>query len=247
MFYFDPMYLMIVGPFMLLGLFAQFKVKSTFAKYSKIRASSGVTGAQAAQRMLDTAGIRGTRIEQVSGFLSDHYDPRTQTVRLSPEVYGGTSVAALGIACHEVGHAMQHAQNYGPLVVRNAAVPMASIGPSGGVLLFFIGMLLSSFSLALAGLILFAGGGVLSGHQSSRGVQRIIAREGNAPRDGADSPRAGDGSDFFGARSGRAHVCRSDPPNARASRVLRSHAARASRLRSFRAEHLSDKNFGPVR
>lgn len=157
MFYFDPMYLMIVGPFMLLGLFAQFKVKSTFAKYSKIRASSGVTGAQAAQRMLDTAGIRGTRIEQVSGFLSDHYDPRTQTVRLSPEVYGGTSVAALGIACHEVGHAMQHAQNYGPLVVRNAAVPMASIGPSGGVLLFFIGMLLSSFSLALAGLILFAG------------------------------------------------------------------------------------------
>jgi Zn-dependent membrane protease YugP len=79
MFYFDPMYLMIVGPFMLLGLFAQFKVKSTFAKYSKIRASSGVTGAQAAQRMLDTAGIRGTRIEQVSGFLSDHYDPRRYT------------------------------------------------------------------------------------------------------------------------------------------------------------------------
>jgi len=156
MFYFDPMYFIIVGPFMLLGLYAQFKVKGTFNKYSRVRASSGVTGAQAAQQMLKTAGLRGIRIEQVSGYLSDHYDPRTQTVRLSPEVYGGTSVAALGIACHEVGHAMQHAQNYTPLVVRNAAVPMANIGSSGGVLLFIIGYMLSSFNLALLGLILFA-------------------------------------------------------------------------------------------
>ncbi len=156
MIHFDPMYFIFVGPFFLLGLFAQYRVKSTFAKYSKIRASSGVTGAQAAQQMLKTAGVRGIKIEQVNGFLSDHYDPRTQTVRLSTDVYGGTSLAALGVACHEVGHAIQHAHNYAPLVVRNAAVPMANIGSSGGVLLFIIGMMLNSFNLALAGLILFA-------------------------------------------------------------------------------------------
>lgn len=156
MFHFDPMYLIFVGPFFLLGLFAQFKVKSTFTKYSKVRASSGVTGAQAAQQMLQTAGIRGVKIEQVNGFLSDHYDPRTHTVRLSSDVYGSTSLAALGIACHEVGHAIQHAQKYSPLVIRNAAVPMANVGSSGGVILFIIGMLLNSFGLALAGLILFA-------------------------------------------------------------------------------------------
>ena len=156
MFHFDPMYFIFVGPFFLLGLYAQFKVKSTFTKYSKVRASSGVTGAQAAQQMLNTAGIRGVKIEQVNGFLSDHYDPRTHTVRLSSDVYGSTSVAALGIACHEVGHAIQHAQKYSPLVIRNAAVPMANVGSSGGVILFIIGMLLNSFGLALAGLILFA-------------------------------------------------------------------------------------------
>lgn len=156
MFHFNPMYFIFVGPFFLLGLYAQYKVKSTFTKYSKVRASSGVTGAQAAQQMLQTAGIRGVKIEQVNGFLSDHYDPRTHTVRLSSDVYGSTSVAALGIACHEVGHAIQHAQKYSPLVIRNAAVPLANVGSSGGVILFIIGMLLNSFGLALAGLILFA-------------------------------------------------------------------------------------------
>lgn len=160
--FFDPMYLIFVGPFAILGMIASYRVKSTFEKYSKVGSSARVTGSEAAAMMLRAAGIQGVRIERADGFLSDHYDPRTRTVRLSPPVHDSTSLAALGVACHEVGHAVQHARKYAPLVIRNAAVPMAGFGSNIGVLLFIVGLVLSSMGMVLGqgiawlGVILFA-------------------------------------------------------------------------------------------
>ncbi|MEN6626131.1 MAG: zinc metallopeptidase [Candidatus Sumerlaeia bacterium] len=155
--FFDPHYMLFVMlPSLLLALWAQGKVKWAFAKYSKVRSSSGMTGAQAAAQMLTDAGL-GNRvgIERVSGFLSDHYDPRTKVLRLSPEVYDSRSLAAVGIACHEAGHAVQDATNYAPLVVRNAIVPTAGIGSNLGVWLVIIGLIIGSLKLAWVGVILF--------------------------------------------------------------------------------------------
>ena len=152
--FFDPMYLIIVGPAMLLALWAQMKVKGAFGKWSQVAASSRLTGAQAAQRMLQRAGLADVGIERAKGFLSDHYDPRVRKLRLSPSVYDGQSVAAMGIACHEAGHALQHAQGYAPLQMRTAIVPVASIGSWLSWPLIIIGGLMST-KLALAGVILF--------------------------------------------------------------------------------------------
>ncbi len=159
---FDPWYFIFIGPFALLGMFASMRVKGTFDKYSRVGSSARVSGAEAAAMMLRAAGIQGVRIERVDGVLSDHYDPRTRTVRLSHPVHDSTSLAALGVACHEVGHAIQHAQHYAPLVIRNAAVPAAGFGSSIGGILFFIGLILSSMgivvgqSIAWLGVLLFA-------------------------------------------------------------------------------------------
>lgn len=158
----DPLYLIVMVVGLLIGGGASLMVKAAFGHYSKIRSSSGISGAQAAQRMLDAAGVQGVRIERVGGFLSDHYDPRTRVVRLSPEVHDSNSIAAVSVACHEVGHAIQHATKYPALVVRNAAVPMANIGSQLGLILVVIGAALGGVAAggfpqlaALLGLALF--------------------------------------------------------------------------------------------
>lgn len=154
---FDPLYLIMLAPAVLLALYAQFKVKGTFNKYSTVGSRSGASGAEAAALMLRDQGIRNVRIEPVNGFLSDHYDPSSRTVRLSPEVYHGRSLSAIGVALHEVGHAVQHAKAYSPMVVRSAAVPMASFVSPIGFVLLMIGMFMQSTGLAIAGLALFSG------------------------------------------------------------------------------------------
>ncbi|MCS7467081.1 zinc metallopeptidase [Stieleria sp. ICT_E10.1] len=158
---FDPIYLLFIAPPLLLGLFAQWRVKSTFASMSQVPAR--MSGAQAARQMLDSAGLHQVGVEQVPGHLSDHYDPRGKVLRLSPEVYGGRSMAALGVACHEAGHAFQDAKGYAPLIIRNMAVPAANFGSNIGVTLATIGLFLSyqipsvGNLLLLAGIVLFAG------------------------------------------------------------------------------------------
>ncbi len=147
-------FLLVIPPF-LLGLYAQWKVKSAFSQMSQI--PSRISGAQAARQMLDNAGLNSVAIEQVGGKLSDHYDPRAKVLRLSGDVYNGRSMAAVGVACHEAGHAFQDAQGYAPLVVRNFAVPAANFGSGAGVGLLFLGAILGFKSLILLGVVLFAG------------------------------------------------------------------------------------------
>ena len=154
--FFDPLYLIIVGPTMLLAFWAQMKVKGAYGKWSQVMASSRLTGAQAAARMLETAGIRDVAVEQVDGMLTDHYDPRAKKLRLSSGVYASNSVAAMGIACHEAGHAIQHAQGYAPLAMRNAIVPMAQIGSWLAMPMIMLGMMLQMQGLALFGVIAFS-------------------------------------------------------------------------------------------
>jgi uncharacterized protein len=132
-------YLLFLIPPFLLSLYAQWKVKSAFSEMSQVPAT--MTGAAAARRMLDSAGLHSVPIERVSGTLSDHYDPRSKVVRLSQEVHDGRNMAALGVACHEVGHALQDAKNYAPLVIRNLAVPAASFGSNAGGYLLLGGLI----------------------------------------------------------------------------------------------------------
>ncbi|MEZ5063851.1 MAG: zinc metallopeptidase [bacterium] len=154
--FFDPLYLILVGPTMLLAVWAQMRVKSAFGKWSQVAGSSRMSGAEAAQRMLSAAGVTDVKIEPVQGFLSDHYDPRAKRLRLSPGVYQSNSVAAMGIACHEAGHALQHANGYAPLALRNAIVPVAQIGSWLAWPMIFGGMLLQMQNLALLGVIAFS-------------------------------------------------------------------------------------------
>jgi uncharacterized protein len=153
---FDPMYFVFALPALLLGLWAQMRVKSAFNKYSQVRTTQGFTGAQIARRLLDAEGLHNVQVEETKGFLSDHYDPRGKVLRLSPEVYRGNSVAAAGIAAHEMGHAMQDAQNYGPLALRSAMVPSVQFGSWLGPLIFIGGFLVNMTGLAWLGLILFS-------------------------------------------------------------------------------------------
>ena len=162
MFFFDPLYLILALPGLLLGLWAQARVKGTFNKYSKVRTTRGATGAEIARYLLDQQGLQDVRIEESQGFLSDHYDPRTRVLRLSPDVYRQPSVAAAGVAAHEMGHAMQHAIGYTPLKIRSAIVPAVQFGSSLAPILFIIGFLLNFTSLAWLGVILFAAAVVFS-------------------------------------------------------------------------------------
>lgn len=152
---FDPLYFLLLGPTMLLAMFAQMRVKSAFAKGRQYGVN--VTGAQVARSILDRAGLQHVDVELHNGFLSDHYDPRSKTVRLSPEVYHERNCSAVGIAAHEVGHALQDAQNYGPLVIRNAAVPLASTGGNISMAVFFFGLIFGGVANSLGtGLIIAA-------------------------------------------------------------------------------------------
>ena len=140
---------------MLLSLAASAKLKSTFAIYRRMESASGMTGAEAAQRILRNAGVYDVRIEPISGELTDHYDPRTKVVRLSEPIYNKTSLAAVGVAAHECGHAIQHATNYAPLSIRSAIVPIANFGSTLSWPLFLAGLVLSIRPLLTAGILLF--------------------------------------------------------------------------------------------
>ena len=153
---FDPIYLLFIAPGLALSLWASMRVKSTFNKYSKVRSMRGLTGAQAAQELLRGAGITDVKIVRSQGMLSDHYNPVNKTLALSDPVYDSDSVAAIGVATHEAGHAIQHARHYAPLWVRSALVPTASIGSSIGYMVMLFGLFLSSQNMVLVGAVLFS-------------------------------------------------------------------------------------------
>ena len=153
-YYLDPTYVLVIFAF-LLTMFASFGVKGTFAKYDKVKSARGITGAMAARRILDANGLQHIRIEHVSGNLTDHYSPKEDVIRLSDATYNSDSVAAIGVAAHECGHAVQHQVGYAPIKIRNSIVPIVNIGSSLSMPLFFIGLLLGSTKLALGGAMLF--------------------------------------------------------------------------------------------
>jgi Zn-dependent membrane protease YugP len=142
---FDMYYLILVLPCVLLSLWASTNVKSTFNRYANQYSMRRLTGAEAAQRVLSANGVRNVRIERVAGNLTDHFDPKTNVIRLSEGVYGSTSTAAIGVACHEAGHAVQYAQNYGPIKLRAAVIPATNIGSRLAMPLILIGLLLAAF------------------------------------------------------------------------------------------------------
>jgi Zn-dependent membrane protease YugP len=153
MFFFDPIYLLFIAPAILLAIWAQFRVHSAYARAQAQPAP--LSGAAAARHILDSAGLQDVAIETIPGHLTDHYDPREKVLRLSPVVYEGRTLAAVGIAAHESGHALQDAKHYAPLVVRNAAVPVAGFGAQFSYLLLFAGIIFRAPSLLLIGIILF--------------------------------------------------------------------------------------------
>lgn len=154
--FFDPMYLVFAIPGLVLALIASFATKATFSKYSKVRSSRGLTGAQAAKRLLLEAGIRDVTVEEVGGFLSDHYDPQAKKLRLSPDVYNSDSLSATGVACHEAGHAIQHAQGYMWLGLRTALVPATNISSWLSYIVIIAGTMLQSPQFILLGAIIFS-------------------------------------------------------------------------------------------
>lgn len=149
-------YIILVLPMVILSMIASAKVNSSFKKYSKVMSSRRITGAQAAFEVLRFYGITNVQIERVSGNLTDHFDPKSNVIRLSDNVYNSTSVAAIGVACHEAGHAAQYAQGYSPIKIRNTVLPLANIGSKAGIPLAIIGLALSFEPLALAGIIFFS-------------------------------------------------------------------------------------------
>ena len=156
---FDWTYLVFIVPCIIITLICQVKVQSTFSKYSKIRNSRNITGAQAAEYVLRQNGVTGVRIEHVSGSMTDHFDPRTNVIRLSDTVYNSNSVAAVGVACHEAGHAVQHAEGYLPNKIRGFILPMAKIGSQLSWILILLGLVFTAkvgFVLLYIGIILFS-------------------------------------------------------------------------------------------
>ncbi|RPI86886.1 MAG: zinc metallopeptidase [Planctomycetaceae bacterium] len=153
--FFDPRYFLYISPAIVLMLWAQWRIRSAYARGMQVPA--GLSGAAAARHILDAGGLFDVAVEETHGHLSDHYDPKERVVRLSSDVYHNASATSVGIAAHEVGHALQHSQGYLPLVVRNAAVPAAQFGPMGFMILVVIGMLLQSGPLIMLGLAFYAG------------------------------------------------------------------------------------------
>lgn len=158
MFFYDATYILVlIGA--LLSMWASARVNSTYKKYAQVRSASGLTGAEAARRILNGAGIYDVRIEHISGNLTDHYDPRGKVLRLSDTVYGSPSVAAIGVAAHECGHAIQHDQGYAPLQIRSAIVPVSNIGTKAAFPIILLGLFFgSSYTLIQVGLLCFACG-----------------------------------------------------------------------------------------
>lgn len=168
MFFFDPIYFLFTLPALIFGLWAQWRVQSEVRKYSQVYTGRGATGARVARSMLDAYGLSQVRVERAEGFLSDHYDPLSRTLRLSPGVFDTPSVTAVGIAAHEAGHALQHAEGYWPLQARSAIVPMVQFGSWLGPLVFMGGFFLASagsalgWNIAWLGVLLFGATAVFS-------------------------------------------------------------------------------------
>ncbi|GAA0061785.1 zinc metallopeptidase [Clostridium sp. CTA-1] len=155
MFYYDSTFLILI-PAMLIAAWAQLKVSSSFDRYSRVSTAKGYTGAQVARMLLDSKGLYNVPVELIPGKLSDHYDPSKRVMRLSKDVYYGNSVASIGVAAHETGHAIQHLESYSPLVIRNTIVPIVNISSQASWILFFIGILMGASSLTRIGIILFS-------------------------------------------------------------------------------------------
>ncbi len=196
MFWFDPMYFVFALPALILGFWAQMKVKSAFDKYSRVRARSGMSGAAAARRVLDSNGLYNVDIQPVQGFLSDHYDPRTKVLRLSPQVYQSSSLAAVGVAAHEAGHAIQDAKGYLPLQARTAMVPAVQFGSWLGPLVFAAGWFLMYLTrgqfggqIAWLGVLLFGATAVFAlvtlpvEFDASRRAKRVLVELGIVSHD----------------------------------------------------------------
>jgi uncharacterized protein len=154
--FFDPLYLLVMVPGLLLSLWASMRVKSTFHHYSQVASRSGLTGADAARELLRRQNIQGVQVEPVDGFLSDHYDPSSRTLRLSPDVYNGRSLASLGVAAHEAGHAIQHAHDYKPLAFRSLVVRPAMIGSNIGMIVLGLGLAMQVSGMVWVGILLFS-------------------------------------------------------------------------------------------
>lgn len=161
MLHFDPMYFVFILPGLALALVASFMTRSAFKRYSQVRTATGLTGAQAAKRLLDGAGIHDVEIVATPGNLTDHYDPSKKTLALSEQVYASPSIAAVGVACHEAGHAIQHRNHYGPLALRSALVPTAGIGSNLGYIMMSIGLFLMYSSHGRSGQMVVLAGAVL--------------------------------------------------------------------------------------
>lgn len=153
--YYDPTYILVIAAF-ILSMAASFGVKMTFAKYSKVRNSRGLTGADAARYVLSAGGASGVRVERISGELTDHFDPRANVIRLSDSTYSSDSVAAVGVAAHEAGHAIQHATGYVPIKLRNSIIPAVNIGNTLSMPVFMLGLILGYPNVAMIGIILFS-------------------------------------------------------------------------------------------
>ena len=154
--YIDPLYYLMMAPVLLISIVFSIRVKSAFNKYSKIRNSSGMTGAQVAEAMLSRNGLGNIQVKEAKGFLSDHYDPTKKVIKLSPKVYSSNSIAAVGIAAHETGHAIQHKDSYAPLTLRNMMVPLASFGSNMSYIIIIMGFIMNAIGLIKIGVILFA-------------------------------------------------------------------------------------------
>lgn len=151
----DPTFIILI-PAILIAFYAQMKVKSTYDRYSKVRSGRGLTAAQAARYLLDREGLSSVGIEMIAGNLTDHYDPKTRTLRLSQTVYSSTSVAAIGVAAHEAGHAVQHSMRYAPLLIRNSLVPVANFGSNAAWILVILAFVTGWMNLINIGIILFS-------------------------------------------------------------------------------------------
>jgi uncharacterized protein len=194
--YFDPTYLLFVAPGLLLSLWASMRVKSTFAHYNQIPSRSGMTGADAARELLRRQNIVDVTIEPVDGFLSDHYDPGSKTLRLSPDVYQGRSLSALGVAAHEAGHAIQHAHDYRPLAFRSMVVRPAMLGSNLGMVVMGIGIMLHASGMVWLGVALFSAFVVFTlvtlpveFNASSRAVAALVDTAIISPSEAADTKK----------------------------------------------------------
>jgi Zn-dependent membrane protease YugP len=153
--FWDPTYIVLI-PAVILALYAQLRVRSTYARYSQVPVSNGLTGAEAAEEILRRNGLSGVRVERTDGVLTDHYDPRTRVLSLSSDVYGGASVASVGVAAHESGHAIQHARDYAPLALRSAMVPTVQFGSWLAWPIFILGFLFHSGTMVQLGILVFS-------------------------------------------------------------------------------------------